>query len=148
MTTDEGLETLTNLRNRERVELMEGMIDDKSKIAYVTEQMLKRGRSAILVFINHSDDVVPTILGEIDPKDSGYVFFASELRLDPLKNCMVPRHRTATKEEIEKLHDRCIPDGKLPVLRMLDPIRRWHNFPVGSIVAIERPDGTYFRRVY
>jgi hypothetical protein len=30
---------------------------------------------------------------------------------------------------------------------MLDPIRRWHNFPKGSIVAIERPTGTYFRRV-
>ena len=60
---------------------------------------------------------------------------------------VVPPHRVATPEEIKTLNDRRIPPGKLPVLRMLDPIRRWHGFQEGSIVAIDRPDGTYFRMV-
>jgi DNA-directed RNA polymerase subunit H (RpoH/RPB5) len=142
-----GLEKLVNLRNRERVELMHGLVDDKSKTGYVTEQLLLRRDGAVLVLVNHSDDVVDAVMSEIDPRDSGYLFFASELRLNPLDNCMVPPHRTATAEEVQTLNDRRIPPGKLPVIRMLDPVRRWHGFPEGSIVAIDRPDGTYFRVV-
>ena len=145
---DVGLEKLVNLRNKERVELLYGLVDDKSKTAYVTEQLLMKEEGAVLVFLNHSDDVVATVMSEIDPQDSGYLFFASELRLNPVDNCMVPPHRAATPEEIRMLNDRRIPLGKLPVLRMLDPIRRWHNFPQGFVVAIERPNSeTYFRRV-
>ena len=144
---DVGLEKLVNLRNKERVELLHGLVDDKSKTGYVTEQLLNRRDGAVLVFVNHSEDVVDAVMSEIDPRDSGYLFFASELRLNPVDNCMVPPHRVATLEEINTLNDRRIPHGKLPVLRMLDPIRRWHGFPEGSIVAIDRPDGTYFRMV-
>ena len=137
-----------NLRNKERVELLHGLVDDKSKTAYVTEQLLMKEEGAVLVFVNHSDDVVDAVMSEIDPQDSGYLFFASELRLNPVDNCMVPPHRAATPKEIQMLNDRRIPLGKLPVLRMLDPVRRWHNFPAGSVVAIDRPGSeTYFRRV-
>lgn len=142
-----GLEKLVNLRDKERVELLHGTVDDKSKTGFVTEQLLGRRNGAVLVFVNHSDDVVDAVLSEVDPRDSGYLFFASELRLNPVDNCMVPPHRVATPEEVQVLNERRIPLGKLPVLRMLDPIRRWHNFPPESVVAIERPDGTYFRKV-
>lgn len=144
---DVGLEKLVNLRNKERVKLLHGLVDDKSKTGYVTEQLLNRREGAVLVFVNHSEDVVDAVMSEIDPRDSGYLFFASELRLNPVDNCMVPPHRVAAPEEIKTLNDRRIPPGKLPVLRMLDPIRRWHGFQEGSIVAIDRPDGTYFRMV-
>ena len=145
---DVGLSRLINLRNNERVELLHGLVDDKSKTAYVTEQLLMKRDGAVLVFVNHSDDVVDTVMSEIEPRDSGYLFFASELRLNPVDNCMVPPHRVATPEEIKRLNDRRIPLGKLPVLRMLDPVRRWHNFPAGSVVAIDRRGSeTYFRRV-
>ncbi len=140
------METLVNLRNLEPVRELHGFIDDKSKIAYVTEQVLNR-EGKILVFLNHSDEIVDTVFGEMDPSDTGYVFFASELQIDPINNCMVPKHRLATKEEVKDLVNRRIPLSKLPQLRMLDPIRRWHNFPLGSIVAIERHGLTYFRRV-
>lgn len=144
----EGLEKLVNLRNKERVKLLHGLVDDKSKTGYVTEQLLNRREGAVLVFVNHSEDVVDAVMSEIDPQDSGYLFFASELRLNPLDNCMVPPHRAATPEEIQMLNDRRIPLGKLPVLSMLDPVRRWHNFSAESVVAIERPGSeTYFRRV-
>lgn len=140
------MDTLINLRCNERVVEHEGLIDDKSKIAYVTVELQKRD-GAILVFRNHSDDIVDIVLGGVDPKDSGYLFFASELQIDPVNSCMVHKHRLATAGEINELKDKHIPLDKLPVLVMLDPIRRWHNFSVGSIVAIERPGGLYFRRV-
>ena len=138
------METLINLRSSERVVILEGSVDDKSKIAYITVELQNR-EGAILVFANHSDDVVELVLKEIDPRDSGYIFFASELQVDPVNNHMVPTHRHATKDELRCLQDKRVPISKLPVLRMLDPIRRWHNFQQGTIVAIERSNGVYFR---
>ncbi len=140
------METLVNLRNSESIAELDVLIDDKSKTTYVIENVLDRDNK-ILVFNNHSEDVVSIVLSEIDPRDSGYVFFASELNLDPLNNCMVPTHRLATPQEMSDLQNKHIPKNKLPILRMLDPIRRWHNFPADSVIAIDRPDGTYFRLV-
>lgn len=140
------METLVNLRSGERIVELEGMVDDKSKTAYVTVELQKR-EGAILVFLNHSDDVVRVVLDEIDPQESGYVFFASELLIDPINNRMVPKHRLATAQEIGDLKSRHIPLQKLPVLCMLDSVRRWHNFARGSIVAVERPESTYYRLV-
>jgi hypothetical protein len=56
------LEKLVNLRNRERVELMHGLVDDRSKTGYVTEQLLNKRDGAVLVFVNHSDDVVDAVM--------------------------------------------------------------------------------------
>lgn len=140
------MDTLVNLRCNERIVLVKGMVDDKSKIAYVTVELQNRN-GAVLVFANHSDDMVDAVLSEIDPSDSGYVFFASELEVDPVNNAMVPPHRYPTQDEVEELARRRIQANKMPVLRMLDPVRRWHNFQLGSVVAIDRPDGTYFRVV-
>jgi DNA-directed RNA polymerase subunit H (RpoH/RPB5) len=140
------MDTLTKFREHERIVKLYGPVDDKSKTAYVTVELQKRD-GAILIFMNHSDDIVKIVLNEIDPIDSGYIFFASELQLDPLNNKMVPTHRLATHEEKEELIKKHIPKHKLPILRLLDPIRRWHNFPKGSIITIERPTGKYFRRV-
>lgn len=101
----------------------------------------------ILVIEDHSDDVIEDILSEINDKNCAYVFLKSELDVDPINSPMVPTHRLATDDEIRFIIDKCIPLNKLPVLRMKDPIRRWHNFPISSIVAIDRRRGTYFRKV-
>jgi hypothetical protein len=66
----EGLEKLVNLRNKERVKLLHGPVDDKSKTGYVTEQLLNRREGAVLVFVNHSEDVVDAVMSEIDPRSS------------------------------------------------------------------------------
>lgn len=57
----------------------------------------------ILVVINHSDAIVQDFLESMNPEDSGYLFFASELEIDPINSCMVPRHRIATDGEIDGL---------------------------------------------
>ena len=141
------METLIKVRKGERITELTREIVSSPDITYLTVE-LKERRGNILIVMNHSDEIVKTVLNEINPEDSSYIFFASELLLDPLNNCMVPKHRIATSEEIDKLVHNKIPLEKLPIIRMIDPVRRWHNFPRGSIIAIERADNElYFRRV-
>jgi DNA-directed RNA polymerase subunit H (RpoH/RPB5) len=142
------MDTLKSLRKNERILEISGVVNDKSKAAYVTVELERREKDTILIFTRHSEDIVDIVLKEVDIEDSGYIFFASELTIDPINNFMVPKHRLATQEELEGLAMLKIPFDKLPILRMLDPIRRWHNFPKNSVVAIERDDDDiYFRRV-
>lgn len=141
------MDTLKSLRSQERIVELNDLLYEKSKTAYVTVELGRHEQDCILVFTRHSEDIVDVVLNEIDPEDSGRVFFASELIIDPINNKMVPKHRLATQEELDNLAKRKIPLSKLPILRMLDPIRRWYNFPKHSVVAIERaPGNTYFRK--
>ena len=140
------MDTLKKVREKERIRELTREVISSLDTAYLTTE-LQRREGSVLVVMNHSDGIVEEVLRGINPDDSGYMFFASELDVDPLNNCMVPRHRMATSGEIDELLSRRVPLDRLPVLRMLDPIRRWHNFPKGSIVAIERRTGTYYRRV-
>lgn len=142
-----GMDTLRRIRRGERITELTEDVSSRQDLAYITVELQKRDKH-ILIVKSHSRDIVRPVLKQIDPDDSGYIFFASELMLDPLNNCMVPEHRIATKCEIDGLLSRKIPLDRLPVLRMVDPIRRWHNFPRGSIIAIERADDSlFFRRV-
>jgi DNA-directed RNA polymerase subunit H (RpoH/RPB5) len=134
------MDTLRAIRNNEYVKEATGDVMSPSDMAYVKVELQQRGDD-ILVFMKHSDNMVNVVLREMDREDSGYVFFASELDIDPLNNNMVPKHRIATNSEIDELIGRRVPLDKLPILRMLDPVRRWHNFPRGSVVVIERPTG-------
>eukprot|EP00850_Spirogloea_muscicola_P015068 SM000112S24010 [mRNA] locus=s112:451574:454129:- [translate_table: standard] len=98
--------------------------------------ILQETSGNIIIIRSHSDDIIGKIIDEIEPEDSANVFLQSELDVDPVNNSM-----------IGWLIGKEIPWHKLPVIKMKDPIRRWHNFPHNSVVAIERDDGTYFRRV-
>lgn len=141
------METLRSIRPREPVRELTGKVIRRADTDYLVSYLAEDRKGHILVVINHSDAIVQDFLESMNPEDSGYLFFASELEIDPINSCMVPRHRIATDGEIDGIKNSRVPKSKLPVLRMLDPIRRWHNFPRGSIVAIDRPDGTYFRVV-
>ena len=146
------MDTLKKVRREERIVELTREVLASPDTAYLSVELRDRNGS-VLVVMNHSDEIVDEVLKKLeDPADSGYIFFASELEVDPLNSCMVPLHRMATKDEIDSLLHMKVPLDRLPILRMLDPIRRWHNFPKGSIVAIERLAGTegsnvYFRRV-
>ena len=130
---------------------------DDTKADVIQKILHAHGRGEILVIeqpaftIWADDDIIDELLHNIEPTDSGYVFFEYELDVDPINSPMVPRHRLATDKELAYLEDICVPRSKLPVIRMKDPIRRWHNFEPRSIIAIDRPAGestkTYFRIV-
>lgn len=142
------MDTLKRVRKGDRIKVLDREVLSNQDAAYVTVELNSRDERTILVVTRHSDEIVDKVLKGVDQDDSGYIFFASELDIDPLNNCMVPKHRIARDDEIDNLRNRGIPLDKLPILRMLDPVRRWHNFPKGSIVAIERTDQSlHFRRV-
>ena len=139
------MNTLRRIRPKEKIiEYTDRRIADKNDIPYLLIAI--KGRNGnILIVKNHSEEIMAAALKEIDDKDTGYVFFASELSIDPLSNVMVPSHRPATPEELDYLRELNKP---LPVLLITDPIRRWYNFPKNLVVAIDRKNGnTYFRVV-
>lgn len=143
-----AMDTLKSIRCEEMVTELTKQVLSNADTVYLFVELERRDPHEILVVMNHYDEIVDRVLSQINPDESGYVFFASELEIDPINNCMVPKHRMATSEEIDGLIYRKVPLDKLPMLCMLDPIRRWHNFPRGSIVAIDRGvDNVYFRRV-
>lgn len=117
----------------------------KKHIAYIHATLIENNNS-IIVVDNCTDEMMEKALEEIDPDKSGYIFFQSEINIDPINNNMTPLHRYATNSEKQMLIDKRIVSTSLPVLKMKDPIRRWYNFKIGSIVAIERHDKSlYFR---
>ena len=141
------MDTLKKLRPRETIEMYDEPVNDKTEIPYLIIALKEKQTRSIIVVTNHSDEMIDVVLDEIDPVESGHLFFESELEADPVNNCMVPNHRLATAEELDNLKFRGIRKASLPVIKMTDPIRRWHNFPAGSIVAVEREEGPYYRRV-
>ena len=143
------METLRRLRPAERIEDYTNHVCDKQSVASLLDALIPvRRDGAIMVVKHHSDALIDTVLREILPEDSAFVFLQSELDVDPINSPMVPPHRLATDDELKYLEDIGIPVKMLPVIRMKDPVRRWHNLPVDSVVAIDRPaTNTYFRRV-
>lgn len=144
------METLKRLRHGEHIQLYTRQLTDKKDVPYLLTEIKNRTQGTILVVTNHAPDIPEMVLSEICGQDSGYVFFQSELQVDPISNRMVPVHRIPTDDELSELARRRITKVQLPVLKMKDPVRRWHNFPLESIVAIDRDDSsskTYWRRV-
>lgn len=143
------MDTLKTVRQGEEITMYDVPITDKAHIPYLIIAVKERKDNGIIIVTNHSDEIIDTVLNEIDPAESGYLFFQSELDVDPLNNHMVPKHRLATVDELERLKFEHIKSESLPVIKMLDPIRRWKNFARGDVIAIERSDKTdpYFRRV-
>lgn len=101
---------------------------------------LSRTENKIVVVTNYSDKMMDTIL-KLIKKDSAYLFFKDELNINPVENCMVPKHESVTDDIPYDIN-------RLPILKILDPIRRWQNFKPGSIVKITRsPTNIYYRKV-
>lgn len=63
-------------------------------------------------------------------------------------HALVPRHTAlgaADAAAFETRHG--IPRSKLPMLRASDPVVQWFNWPRGTVVRIERPQGPVWRTV-
>lgn len=78
----------------------------------------------------------------IPPQYHSLIFSEKEMMYCPLDHERVPHHRLATPDEIQNL-----PTGKLPIIRTYDIVSRWLGFIENDIIAIERKDGVYYRKV-
>lgn len=142
------METLRNIRPDETIYMYTKRVEDKKHdiVDILKTRIIEKVN--IMIITNHSPEIVDIVLKSILPHESGFFFMQSEIDIDPINNPMVPLHRLATSEELMWLKEKKIPNKCLPVLLMRDPIRRWHNFPLNTIVTIERPGSRpYFRRV-
>lgn len=70
------------------------------------------------------------------------------LYIDLVRHALVPAHRRMGDEESGQLLERlkCSRD-KLPTIYLTDPVCRYYDFPLGSIIEILRPD-VYYRCVF
>ena len=142
------MDTLRQLRPNENIYEYENIVEDKKRdIAGIITAKVQN-EDYIIIVKNHTKEMTDVILDSFSTEEIAYIFTQSEIDIDPIKNPMVPLHRLAKPEELKWLDEKNIPYECLPVLRMRDPIRRWHNFNLKSIIAIDRPGNQpYFRRV-
>jgi DNA-directed RNA polymerase subunit H (RpoH/RPB5) len=105
------------------------------------------GNNYIIIINGNSSNLLKDLLDLLPTEFYSKVFFADELKICPMDNILVPTHRLATEEEIRNLHKRHILLNTLPIILISDKVARWYGWKVKTIIAIERPDGIYFRRV-
>ncbi len=68
------------------------------------------------------------------------IFSKDELQINKTKHTLVPKHELATPKEIRELL-KTAPRNKLPVIFKNDPMCKFYNFPVDSILRITRKNG-------
>lgn len=139
------MNTLIKIRPNETIVTYEDPVTNKNCFPTLF-YFMKNNKGSIVIIKNHND-IAKMLLTEIDKHDSAFVFFQSELDIDPISNNMVPLHRLASEDEKSWLVENNIPFDMLPILLMKDPIRRWYNFPYKSVIYIERKNKPYFRIV-
>jgi len=80
------------------------------------------------------------------------MFIYKHLTLNITKHCLVPNHKLMTKEEeLNLLKTFKIEKNSLPIMKKTDPVAKFYNFPVNSVVRIQRNlngiQSDYYRRV-
>lgn len=69
------------------------------------------------------------------------IFADDELIFNPVQHIDVPKHVLLTEEQKKaKLDELKTPITKLPIIKVNEPIIKYFNWPVGSVVKIERND--------
>jgi DNA-directed RNA polymerase subunit H (RpoH/RPB5) len=118
----------------------EDVIDIFSKLASCDENL-------ILIVEGDRKRFLPELLRSVDEDQYRKFFFINEARALSAGHELVPWHRLATDEELEKLKQKRIPFETLPRIGKEDAVVRWHGWKKGDILAIERSEGMYFRIV-
>jgi DNA-directed RNA polymerase subunit H (RpoH/RPB5) len=121
-------------------------ISEKNDIVHLLRLLRENDENRILIIRGNKQKFLPEMIKITEKKDYSRFFFLSEIELCPVKHDLVPKHRLATEEEIEILKKRKIPLSSLPKIKREDVIIRWYGWKQG-IVAIEREEGTYFRKI-
>jgi len=130
-----------------------------------------RMRKGFFCFLDTDRRTARGLMEQVPPDLLKWVFSVEELMFDPTRNVMVPPHRLVSsppnllstrgqrslrteksgevpQEEEKRKRDLEVEDiSRLPILLPSDVIARWYGFSLGSVIAIDRDDGTYLRIV-
>tara|TARA_B100000683_G_scaffold139022_1_gene135440 strand:- start:779 stop:1303 length:525 start_codon:yes stop_codon:yes gene_type:complete len=95
----------------------------------------------------HPDDIVVVSIDGVTPFTKKEVahearitfFVAKEVMHNLPRHCLVPRHTALSQEEAEAVKKRFhMMDHHWMLLLSSDPVARWYNWRIGTIVRIER----------
>lgn len=129
-------------------------VDKEDKTGIKTARSLVDGvQDDDVLLIVSIDGPTPFCRKELPDSDRIQYFLAKELMCNITTHRLVPPHRALSSNEVAPTLERyaALPH-QLPILLMTDPIRRYYNFPLGSIVEIQRRGlgqeaSLYYRRV-
>jgi DNA-directed RNA polymerase subunit H (RpoH/RPB5) len=109
--------------------------------------LLQSSEDKILIIDGDSEKFLGYMMDMVEEEQYCKFFFTDEIARCPIGHELVPEHRLITSEELEELGKRKIPLSSLPRLSMKDIISRWYGWDEGTIIAIDRRDGPYYRVV-
>lgn len=84
----------------------------------------------------------------VNPEHKIEVWRWDACQFNVVRHVLVPRHTLAPQEELElvcRVHH--LKPEEFPVLLSSDPVCRWYDFPVGSLVKIMRSDESVSYRI-
>ena len=139
-------DTFREIRKNPKINFEHAKISEKSDMINILHLLRESDENMILVIKGNKKKFLPEMMRIAEKEDYSKFFFRSEIKTCPLKHDLVPRHRLATEEELENLEKRKIPISSLPKIKMEDIIIRWHGWKHG-VIAIERDEGVYYRRI-
>ena len=107
---------------------------------------------ATLCVIN-ADGATPFTKREFAANSDVEFWQVHELLSNPTRHALVPKHVALTADEVAAMQEqRCILPHQWPTILASDILVRWHHFPKGTVVRIERKGlgserDDYFRKV-
>jgi DNA-directed RNA polymerase subunit H (RpoH/RPB5) len=108
------------------------------------EQLRVRTITDIMVLFN---DKITYVIDKAGLRYSLEPVLLNSLKFNIPLHHQVPPHRQLTDLEVVNLQVKFGDLNKLPTLLLTDRVARYYNFPLGAIIAIERSEGLFYRRV-
>lgn len=140
----EETEPLMQVTHKDRIETLIVLVSrhDKTPKAEVVQfrEMLKEYKTDFIRAIVVSKVATPQAADILNHSPNFQHFTEKEVLFNVTKHSIVPKHTALTTEETEqvkKMH----PGGKFPSLFTTDPVCKYYNWPVGTLVRIERKFG-------
>ena len=116
---------------------------EEKKIELLTDKPTGTKNLFILVSLYSLSSTNESFLNEFSKRGLKVQFiYSQQLIVNITKHVCVPKHTLVTKEETERImKSLCDVDGSIqevPIISRKDPIIFYYDFPVGSLVKIER----------
>lgn len=136
-----GINTVVIYLCRERDSMSITADEFKNKFYYYRDKYYISNKQLKMVFISE----VPLNKKEEAAERLNFIscqFFSTEqLSYNPTKHMFYEPHELLTEEERNKiLKERGVRPDQLPILKYIDPIRRYFDWPSGGIVRIRRKE--------
>ena len=128
-------------------------LDAEERSGVKLVRTLREAHGGTTLCVINADGATPFTKREFAGHDDVEFWQVHELLSNPTRHALVPRHVALTADEVAATQEkRCILPHQWPTILSTDVIVRWHHFPKGAVVRIERKGlanerHDYFRKV-